>query len=86
MAHMWQSRVEIKHYFVAHFNRIITFEALYHSTFIMGGAHMRCVNLWIPYMFTQCIWVCATALRMWWCDWNTQRNNVRFLLGTATKM
>ena len=34
--HMWQSRVEMGHYSVTHFDRI--------TAFITGGAHTRCVN------------------------------------------
>ena len=36
---MWQSRVEIERYSVAHFDRITVFKALQHKTFIKGGAH-----------------------------------------------
>ena len=37
--YMWQSCVEIKGYFVAYFNRIAVFEAMYHRTSVKGGAH-----------------------------------------------
>ena len=36
---MWQSQVEIEHYFIAYFNFIIVFKALYHRTFVKSGAH-----------------------------------------------
>ena len=36
---VWQSQVEIEHYSVAYFDRVTTFEALYRSTSIKGGAH-----------------------------------------------
>ena len=38
---MWQSRVEIEHYFIAYFDRITAFKVLYHSTSVKGGAHTR---------------------------------------------
>ena len=41
---MRQSRVEIEHYSVAHFDRITAFEVLYLSISITGGAHTHCVN------------------------------------------
>ena len=37
---MWQSQVEIEYYFIAYFDRVTVFEALYHKTSIKGGAHM----------------------------------------------
>ena len=38
---MWQSRVEIEHYSIVYFDHITPFEALKHSTSVMGGAHTR---------------------------------------------
>ena len=55
--YMWQSRVEIEHYFVPYFNCITVFKALYHKTSVKGGAHMRWVNSWILTTFTQRVWV-----------------------------
>ena len=46
---MWQSRVEIKGYSIAYFNRIATFEVLYHRTFIKGGAHNYALRRVIRY-------------------------------------
>ena len=37
---MWQTRVEIKHYSVAYFNRVMASKVLQRSTSIKGGAHM----------------------------------------------
>ena len=53
---MWQSRVEIKHYSIAYFDRIAGFEALYRRTSVKGGAHMRCVNVASIDEFTQRVW------------------------------
>ena len=52
---------------------------------VKGGAQMHCVNASIVAAFTQHFWkfrdiTFQTQRR----DRNTQRNNVRFLLGTAT--
>ena len=44
---MWQSRVEIKHYFIAFFDRVITFKVLRHKTSIKGGTDMDCVDLFV---------------------------------------
>ena len=57
---LWQSRVEIEHYSISHFNRITAFEALKHSTSVMGGAYTRYVNSQILDMFSQHI--CAPTL------------------------
>ena len=43
--HMWQSRVEIEHYSVTYFDRITTFEVLYRSTSVKGGAHTHYADL-----------------------------------------
>ena len=43
--HIWQMWVEIEHYFVAYFDCITVFEALYHRTSVKGGAHTRCLDL-----------------------------------------
>ena len=42
--HIWQSRIEIKHYSVACFIHISAFEALYHRTSVKSGAHTHCIN------------------------------------------
>ena len=41
---MQQSRVEIKGYSVAYFDRIAAFEAPYRWTSVKGGAHMRFID------------------------------------------
>ena len=53
---MWQSRVEIEHYFIAYFDRIAAFEALYRRTSVKGGADTRCVNVASIDEFTQRVW------------------------------
>ena len=50
---MWQSRVEIEHYYVAYFARIAVFKALQRGVFVKGGAHMHWVNSSILATFTQ---------------------------------
>ena len=50
---MWQSQVEIEHYFVVYFDRITAFEVLYRRTSIKGGADMHCVNVVSIHKFTQ---------------------------------
>ena len=50
---MWQSRVEIEHYFGAYFASIAAFEALLRGTSIKGGAHTCWGNLSILATFTQ---------------------------------
>ena len=52
-SHMWQSRVEIEHYFVAYFSRITVFEALQRGASVKGGAHTHSVNSSILATFTQ---------------------------------
>ena len=42
--HMWQSRVEIKHYSVAYFDCGTAFEVLQRGTSVKGGAHTHWVN------------------------------------------
>ena len=37
--HMWQSQVEIEHYFFVYFDRITMSKALEHRTSVKGGAH-----------------------------------------------
>ena len=39
--HVCQSRVEIEHYSVVYFNRIIVFKALQRKTSVKGRAHMH---------------------------------------------
>ena len=41
---MWQSRLEIKDYSVAYFDRFAAFEVPYRWTSIKGGTHMRFVD------------------------------------------
>ena len=50
---MWQSRVEIKGYSVAYFDRIAAFKAPYRSTSVKGGAHMRSVDLLVIHASTK---------------------------------
>ena len=42
--HMWQSRVENKHYSVAYFDRTRALTTLYLRTSVKGGAHTCCVE------------------------------------------
>ena len=42
--YMWQSRLEIKDYFVEYFNRTTAIEAPYRCTSVIGGAHMCFVD------------------------------------------
>ena len=41
--HLWQSRVENKHYSVAYFDLVRTFKALNLCTSVKGGAHTHCM-------------------------------------------
>ena len=50
--HMWQSRVEIKHYPIAYFRHIAELEVLQYRASIRGGAHMHCVNVSSIHKFT----------------------------------
>ena len=50
---LWQSQVEIEHYFVAYFARIAAFEVLLRGTSVKGGAHMCWVNSSTLAMFIQ---------------------------------
>ena len=54
--YMWQSRVEIEGYSVAHFDRITAFEAPYCWTSVKGGAHTRFVGLLDIHASTKCVW------------------------------
>ena len=38
---MWQSRIETERYSIAYFEHITTFEVLYRSTSVKGGADTR---------------------------------------------
>ena len=42
---MWQSRVEIEHYFVAYFDHNVAFKVLQRRTSVKGGAYMRYVDV-----------------------------------------
>ena len=80
---MWQSRVEIKGYSVAYFECIAVFEAPYRWNFVKGRAHMCNIDAWISNESTKRIWALPlTEVQQY--DWNTWRNNPRFLHGTAT--
>ena len=81
--YMRQSWVENEHYSVAYFDRITALETGYLWTSVKGGAQMRCVNASIVAAFTQRKFRDIT-FQMQRRDQNTQRNKVRFLLGTAT--
>ena len=66
----------VPNYSVAQFDHITTFEVLYCSTSIKGGAHMHSVKYssvfkYVPHPYRK-------------YDGNTQRNNAQFLPRTAT--
>ena len=52
LTHVWQSRVEIEHLFLAYFDRI---NAQERKTSVKGGTHMHCVNMSSIHEFTQCV-------------------------------
>ena len=54
--YMWQSRVEIGHYYVVYFNCIIVFEALYRRTSTKGGAHTHCNRCAKTSIYMQYAW------------------------------
>ena len=49
ICHMWQSRVEIEHYFVAYFDCITAFEVLWRRTSVKGGALGKFMNTYHVY-------------------------------------
>ena len=53
--YMWQSRVEIEHYSVKYFEHFMRSKH-YSAELIKGGAHMHCIDAWMPDMSTQHVW------------------------------
>ena len=88
--HLWQSRVEIKGYSVAYFDRIAAFKATYRWTSIKGGAHTHFIDLLAIHASTKHVWALPLTevqrYSAWtqWSDQNTRRNSLWFLHGTAT--
>ena len=85
--HLWRSHVEIEGYSVAYFDHIAVFEAPYLWTSVKGGARTCFIDAWISNKSTKCIWAPPFSNMALWrqrSNQNTQRNNLRFLHGTAT--
>ena len=88
--HLWQSRVEIKGYSVAYFDRIAAFKATYRWTSIKGGAHTHFIDLLAIHASTKHVWALPLTevqrYSAWtqWSDQNTRQNSLWFLHGTAT--
>ena len=92
--YMWQSRVEIEGYFVAYFvayfDHITVFEALYHWTSVKGGVRTHFIDAWISNESMKHIWAPSLMKVQRYgasrqrCGWNTWQNNLRFLHRTAT--
>ena len=55
--YMWQSRVEIEHYFIAYFDRITMFSVLQLRTLVKGEVHMWCVDMSAIHESMEHIWV-----------------------------
>ena len=51
VSYMWQSRVEIKHYFIAYFDHVTALQVLKRRTLVKGGVRTCWVNVISIYEF-----------------------------------
>ena len=56
ISNLWQSWVEIEHYFMAHFDHIPCLKRSNRVLLLWVGLNVRCVNSWMLDRFTKRIW------------------------------
>lgn len=78
---MRQSRVEIEHYSIVYFDRMVAFEAPFRWTSVKGGVLHASLMLTYEPRPTEFSDMAFKAQRY---DWHTRRNNLRSLHETAT--